>query len=261
MKKLILSHTQMQTGSLILVNQEHGIKENIPNLITPVWDQSPVLLQKQATVLLNKLMKEINGWKKIAPVSGFRSLDEQQNIWDNSLAEHGIEFTQKFVAIPGHSEHQTGLAIDLGLRMGDMDFICPEFPYTGICQTFREKALDYGFIERYPTGKEHITGIGHEPWHFRYVGMPHANVMAEQDLTLEEYMTFIKQYPYYFHPYVISTKEQEIYISYLPANDVDGTTIMIDDKCPYMISGNNGDGFIITEWRRTCGNKSKIRWA
>lgn len=64
------------------------------------------------------------------------------------LQENGTEFTAKFVAMPGHSEHQTGLAIDLGLRQPDIDFIRPAFPYEGICQKFRELAPAFGFIER-----------------------------------------------------------------------------------------------------------------
>ncbi len=64
-----------------------------------------------------------------------------------------------------------------------------------ICQTFREKAAKYGFILRYPAGKEHITGIGHEPWHFRYVGVPHAEIMASEGLTLVEYTDFLTGFP------------------------------------------------------------------
>ena len=91
------------------------------------------------------------------------------------------------MALPGCSEHQTGLAIDLGLRGPEVDFLCPDFPYTGPCGDFRRLAADYGFVERYPAGKEPITGIAHEPWHFRYVGVPHAERMAAMGLVLEEY--------------------------------------------------------------------------
>ena len=109
-------------------------------------------------------------------------------IYTDSLRENGPEFTAKFVAMPGHSEHLTGLAIDLGLRQPKIDFIRPAFPYEGICQKFRELAPAYGFIERYPKGKEHITGIAHEPWHFRYVGTPYSETMAFKGMTLEEYL-------------------------------------------------------------------------
>ena len=61
-------------------------------------------------------------------------------------------------------------------------------PYEGICQRFRELAPLYGFIERYPANKEAVTGIAHEPWHFRYVGRPHAQRMTDLGLTLEEYL-------------------------------------------------------------------------
>ncbi len=115
-------------------------------------------------------------------------MEEQTQIYEDSLRENGGEFTKKFVALPGCSEHQTGLAIDLGLCKEEIDFICPDFPYEGICQKFRQMAPDYGFVERYPAGKEKVTGIGHEPWHFRYVGRPHARIMTDRGLVLEEYL-------------------------------------------------------------------------
>ena len=97
---------------------------------------------------------------------------EQQRIWDDSMAEHGETFTRQYVALPGCSEHQTGLAIDLGKAAGYIDFIRPAFPYDGVCGRFRRLAARYGFIERYQRGKEEVTGISAEPWHFRYVGRP-----------------------------------------------------------------------------------------
>ena len=77
-------------------------------------------------------------------------MKEQQDIFKQSLKDNGRTFTQQFVALPGKSEHQTGLAIDLGLKKESIDFIRPDFPYIGICQQFREKSVPYGFIERYP---------------------------------------------------------------------------------------------------------------
>ena len=147
-----------------------------------------VLLERQAALALERLMERIGGWREIVPVSGWRPGEEQRQIWDESLRENGMEFTKTYVALPGHSEHESGLAIDLGLKKESIDFIRPDFPYDGICGTFRALAPDYGFIERYPEGKEKITGIGHEPWHFRYVGTPHARILTEAGLVLEEYV-------------------------------------------------------------------------
>lgn len=276
MKTLILPKHSIHTGNLILVNQQYPYIEDTNAHFVPVLDTgfaastknshhsstivqestTTVLMNRRAVNLLNILMEEIHGWRHILPVSGWRSMQEQQKIWDDSLFENGLEFTQKFVAVPGHSEHQTGLAIDLGLKKQDIDFICPDFPYYGICQTFRSKAADFGFIERYPAGKESVTGIGHEPWHFRYVGIPHAAIMTDQHMTLEEYINFIKQYPYGKRPLRYRKNGQDIQVSYLKADPEKDTELGIYTEMPYSVSGNNVDGFIITEWRENHGSRT-----
>lgn len=261
MKQLALAKENIHTGSLVLVNQEYGWKEASHSLLMPVCGDTPeILLNRTAVTLLSQLMAEIDGWRYIVPVSGWRSQEEQQQIWDDSMKENGEEFTRKFVALPGHSEHQTGLAIDLGLRQEHVDFICPEFPYTGICQTFREKAAKYGFILRYPAGKESITGIGHEPWHFRYVGVPHAEIMVTRGLCLEEYTDFLKQFPYPHRPYEITEGGRATFVSYIKATD-GGDLPKLQDQLPYTVSGNNTDGFILTEWRRQDAYQRQLRMA
>jgi D-alanyl-D-alanine dipeptidase/carboxypeptidase len=256
MKEILLSHSRIYSGSLILVNSIYSFSQHAPDVLTSVGRQKDILMERQAAVLLDKLMSEINGWDFIVPVSGYRPFDEQQKIWNDTVKTDGIEFARKYVAYPGHSEHQTGLAIDLGLKQEKIDFICPEFPYHGICQKFRELAADYGFIERYPSGKEAITGIGHEPWHFRYVGAPHAKIIKQNNLTLEEYMDFIKKHTYNDNPYIISIGNHIVHISYLNADNISRTILNINEKCPYSISGNNSDGFIITEWRQLHENQT-----
>lgn len=172
---------------LVLVNREHPWTRGEPEDLVAV-DGGPVLLRSRAAEALNALMAELgDGWREITAVSGWRSRKEQQTIWDQALAEHGETFTGSYVARPGCSEHQTGLAIDLGERRAEVDFLCPEFPDTGICGRFRAAAAEFGFVLRYPAGKEAVTGIAHEPWHFRYVGVPHAARMAARGWTLEEY--------------------------------------------------------------------------
>ncbi len=191
MSWLSLGKKPVFTGSLVLVNARYGLDgDAAQERLVPVRPESSVLLDREAAQALDRLMAELDGWRFITPVSGWRSMAEQTALYTRSLRENGLEFTAKFVARPGHSEHQTGLAIDLGLTKEHIDFICPDFPYTGICQTFRERAADYGFVERYPAGKEAVTGIAHEPWHFRYVGVPHAGYMAQRGWTLEEYHAY-----------------------------------------------------------------------
>lgn len=261
MKEIMLSHQKIYSGNLILVNSEHGFLKRTPDVLTTVGCQNgtyagcgEVLMERQAAVLLDKLMSEINGWDYIVPVSGYRSYEEQKQIWDETVKNDGADFAKKYVALPGHSEHQTGLAIDLALKQEKIDFICPDFPYSGICMKFRERAADYGFIERYPAGKETITHIGHEPWHFRYVGVPHAKIIKENNLSLEEYIDFIKKYTYIGNSFIFSDKNLRVRVSYLRADTNTDTLLNINEIYPYSISGNNTDGFIITEWRQPYAN-------
>lgn len=183
---------------LTLVNAGHPLPPGRPLRLAPVNRQDKgVLLEAQAARQLNRLLAQLSGspeagWRQICAVSGWRSLREQQSIWDGSLAENGREFTAKYVALPGCSEHQTGLAIDLGLRLPQIDFIRPEFPYDGLAGAFRRLAADFGFVERYPKGKEAICGIAHEPWHFRYVGPLHARQMQRLGMVLEEYLPWLE---------------------------------------------------------------------
>lgn len=261
MRQLTLTEKNIHTGSLVLVNRAYGWQGTSHDFPVPVRDDTPdILFNRCAVTLLSRLMEGIDGWRHIVPVSGWRSQEEQQRIWDDSLKENGLEFTQKFVALPGHSEHQTGLAIDLGLRQEHVDFICPEFPYTGICQTFRERAAKYGFILRYPAGKESVTGIGHEPWHFRYVGAPHAEIMARHGLCLEEYIDFLKQFTFQDQPYSFADGNRIIYVSYIRAEEKN-TLLELPENLPYTVSGNNTDGYILTEWRRQDAYQRQLRMA
>lgn len=250
MKTLVLPQKAICSGTLILINAQLPIGESWgADALVPVRaGDKPVLLVREAARQLSGLMAKLDGWQSIAPVSGWRSRQEQQEIYAQSLHENGAAFTQTFVALPGHSEHQTGLAIDLGLTKPDIDFIRPDFPDFGVCRAFRRRAAAFGFVERYPAGKERITGIGHEPWHFRYVGTPHAAIMAERCLTLEEYHDFLKGYPHGKTPFAYRHGQSNSTISYVPAQ-VGDTCLQVEDGFAYTVSGNNADGFVVTARR------------
>ncbi len=130
-----------------------------------------------------------------------------------------------------------------------IDFIRPEFSYTGICGEFRAKAPQYGFIERYGKGKETMTGIAHEPWHFRYVGYPHSYLIEHNGLSLEEYIQLIKEYPYEGESLSIRHKDTEVKVFFVKSK-ADKTVIELSNNDLYQISGNNVDGFIVTVWRQ-----------
>lgn len=239
-----LTSAQTRVGELILVNRAHGC-EPLPVETVPFsTGENTVSLHPKAAAALEALLRAVGGEREIVPVSGWRSQAEQQSIWDGSLAEHGPTFTRTFVAYPGHSEHQTGLAVDLARRAPEIDFLCPDFPHEGLCQAFRERAASFGFIERYPAGKESVTGIGAEPWHFRYVGLPHALFMAEHAMVLEEYLTFLRQYRHGSTPLRLTTKERVYSLTYLPAEALG--TYCVQSLC--SISGDNMGGCVVTAW-------------
>lgn len=236
-------------GNLLLVNAQNPLRDTDTRVLIPVSMQSPtVYMHRDAANALQMLLQKIGAGDSVVPVSGYRSEEEQTAIYRDSCRENGKTFTRKYVALPNHSEHQTGLAIDVGLKQEKIDFIRPAFLNSGICRAFRENAADFGFILRYPKAKETTTGIAHEPWHFRYVGHPHAKIMEENGLTLEEYIEFIK--PYQADRRLIFNRTASITaeIYYAPASG-DTTTVSVPDADIYQISGNNADGFIITVWK------------
>lgn len=255
MTELTLKREGIHYGSLILVNADNPIVESFGesiSLIPADINYPGCIMESKAAAVLSHIFKELGRKDGIALVSGYRTLSEQKKIWNNSLAENGERFTRAYVALPDHSEHQTGLAVDLGLRTGHIDFIRPDFPYEGVCGEFRGKALECGFIERYKKEKEHITGISGEPWHFRYVGYPHSLIMNRYELCLEEYIEKIKSYTYGGRRFCYWHNGQEAEIFYVPAKE-DGVTITLPENALYQVSGNNVDGFIITLWRKHYG--------
>lgn len=235
----------IHSGLLILVNAEHPIQHMERPVLAPAVPGSDILLDTRAAAMLSGLISRIGAAGEIVPVSGWRSEAEQREIWDGSMSESGEEFTRKYVALPGCSEHQTGLAIDLALRADNIDFIRPEFPYDGVCGRFRALAADYGFVERYQSGKEGVTGIAAEPWHFRYVGRPHARIMCEMGLCLEEYVEYLRAYPYPERLLEVRGEVYEAEVGFAGARDALGLP-----DAPYQVSGNNVDGYIYTLWRK-----------
>lgn len=235
----------IHNGLLILVNAEHSIQHMERPVLAPAVPGSDILLDTRAAAMLSGLISRIGAAGEIVPVSGWRSEAEQREIWDGSMRESGEEFTRKYVALPGCSEHQTGLAIDLALRADNIDFIRPDFPYDGVCGRFRALAADYGFVERYQGGKEGVTGIAAEPWHFRYVGRPHARIMCEMGLCLEEYVEYLRAYPYPERLLEVRGEVYEAEVGFAGARD----TLGLPDA-PYQVSGNNVDGYIYTLWRK-----------
>lgn len=240
-----LEQQAIHRGPLVLVNKDNpmrgGVSEERLAEIAP-----GIRLEKQAAILYGRVMQALDAGPHIIPVSGYRSRTEQEKLFAEALCAYGEAHTRTYVALPGCSEHQTGLALDMGKSGETLDFITPDFPYHGVCQSFREASVRFGFIQRYPKGREEITGIGHEPWHFRYVGIPHAGLITERGLTLEEYTGWIQAFPLEKRPYRCQLQGRGFTVGFVPAKS-DVTKISVRGG-PYTISGNNVDGFIVAEW-------------
>lgn len=125
----------------------------------------------------------VAGYERILAQSNYRSYDHQKSLYDMYVEQDGVKGADTYSARPGHSEHQTGLVTDIGT--GSLDMLYLE-NYSGY-QWLLENAHKYGFIQRYPEGKEYITGYEYESWHFRYVGVESATLMYEHNWTLDEY--------------------------------------------------------------------------
>ncbi|AJD90110.1 serine-type D-Ala-D-Ala carboxypeptidase [Jeotgalibacillus malaysiensis] len=120
--------------------------------------------------------------------STFRSYDYQTDLYNRYVEQHGQEEADRFSARPGYSEHQTGLGFDIGAEGQEEHWASDSFKDTKEAKWLAENAHQYGFILRYPAGKEHITGYQYESWHFRYLGEELATKVYESGLTLEEYL-------------------------------------------------------------------------
>ena len=128
-----------------------------------------------------------NGFVLVA-FSGFRSCEYQNTLYTNYANRDGKEAADRYSARPGYSEHQTGLSFDIGEKGHEDLWLTSEFGETEAGQWLVNNAHKYGFILRYPEGKENITGYMYESWHFRYLGKELAQKVYESRLTLEEYL-------------------------------------------------------------------------
>ena len=141
-------------------------------------------IRSEAASHLRKLLDDASS--RGAPmylISGYRSYENQLNLYNNYVKIYGQQATDTFSARPGHSEHQTGLAVDVA---SDECMLEGCFGNTKAGKWLKENASNYGFVIRYPDGKESVTGYKYEPWHIRYVGLFEANFLKASGLTLDE---------------------------------------------------------------------------
>ena len=185
-----LPKVSVDDWELILVNRSHLQEESHPKL-TQIDDIQVDSRIAENTRQFLAAARAIASGETL--ISGYRSRAEQTELYEEALTlaeEEGLsrqeaeQEVQKRIQLPGASEHQTGLAIDMSEPEGQED---------GVANKIAEIAPKYGFILRYPEGKSDITGVDFENWHYRYVGVESAQYMQKHHLVLEEYLTLLKE--------------------------------------------------------------------
>lgn len=181
---------------LTLVNKENRLASDyVPSGLVEIdnpffrssYGDLALMINFQVKEAFLELQQEalVNGYMVYVD-SGYRPYTYQENVLKAMVQEIGDEAYLK-VAPPGASEHQTGLAIDIGTVI-DGKYIDELEDNMIVTKWLHENAHRFGFILRYPKGKEEVTGFNYEPWHLRYVGREVAYQMREEEKTLEEYL-------------------------------------------------------------------------
>ena len=173
---------------MVLVNKLNRLQSNyVPHDLEQIslnYATNNKFLRKEAKENFEKLSSDAKkiGYSIIA-VSTYRDYDYQENLFNNYVKEKGENYALKCSAKAGHSEHQTGLSVDVMGSNNDYD----QFEKSKEFDWMKNNSYKYGFILRYPKGKEYITGFKYEPWHYRYVGKDIASIIYTEGITLEEY--------------------------------------------------------------------------
>lgn len=246
-----MPETALSEGTLVLVNADYAFDPALPQTVRVYEHKSESYLVKdvylsvtpEAMDALNRWMDDFAAQTGIADVNiiaGWRSYDDQVAIYDNAVASKGQAHADAYIALPGHSEHHTGLAVDLG-TYDVSSSTSGGFDGDGAYAWAVGHAWEYGFVQRYPPAKSDITGISYESWHFRYVGLPHAYVMTTENLCLEEYIDCLRGYPFDGEHLRVRCQGQAYEIYYCR-----GSRIVVPTSGDYTVSGNNADGYIVT---------------
>lgn len=211
-------------NSLMLINQENTLSDSFsPNI--GEYKDSGVIMDKGLFKAYEKMANEIieKFDDKLYIMSAYRDSSEQEDISQKKKGEG--------TAMPeGASEHQAGLALDVYVKgFAGLGFLKSE-----VGQYVNEKCWEYGFIIRYPSGKTNITKVEFEPWHLRYVGFPHSEIIYRNNITFEEYIESLELGEfYYYEDYIITRQSSE---GYLLPKEYKSAVISPDNMGNYIIT-------------------------
>ncbi|MCJ7843131.1 M15 family metallopeptidase [Lederbergia sp. NSJ-179] len=238
-EEMDIPHEQIYQGNLVLVNSEYPVYQEQTNSDIAHLSKNNHLVMgfgllddsiQLSESVTGKFSRMVDAAKKEGVQhfminSGYRGFEEQETLYKEMGADYALP--------AGYSEHNLGLALDVGSTQGKMENASEG-------KWLEKNAWKYGFILRYPKDKTAVTGIQYEPWHIRYVGLPHSAVMYEKNFVMEEYLDYLKSEKNLSVQY----KGKKYQISYFPVSE--NSTIQVPIHQKYSLSGNNMDGVIVT---------------
>ncbi len=240
-KMLDIDPEEAYQGDLLLVNSSHPVPKgaklpDVVNLAERPDLAEGIGIAGDSVELPPDLLRRFgemveaagaDGVDRFLITSGYRSVKKQAELYEKMGADYANP--------PGYSEHNLGLSLDVGSSLGLMKD-APEGKW------LEKNAWKHGFVLRYPEDKTEITGVLHEPWHFRYVGLPHSAIMQKQGFVLEEYLDYLKE-----RGRIRAKVNGTAYtVSYYSMKDGKPLSIPIEGR--YAVSGDNRDGVIVTTW-------------
>ena len=180
----------------ILINSENKLPEGFVDTVELVEVENPegarFFVEKKTYQAFLRLQADVlaEDGLEIALLNSYRTLEKQQATFDYYCNQFGLAYAEKYAARPGCSEHHTGFAIDVSfLKDGKLTHGAQELlEQDDLFQVVQKKLPRYGFLLRYPKGKEEITKINYEPWHYRYIDDPElAREITQKGICFEEY--------------------------------------------------------------------------
>ena len=252
-ERIELGEALKYTGNLILVNSDYAydFEDNAYDLMlqdVASYGDVPIPVGEEGIQLAYRIMEPLSqmirdcnqalNCNDTGVTSAWRSLEEQRQIYADYAEQYGQDYAEAYVADPGYSEHHTGLALDMGIYYpsGGID----SFSQSDNAVWMNDNCYRYGFIRRYKEDKVNITGINNESWHFRYVGIPHATYMYQQNLCLEEYIGYLRTQTSVNNPLTVECENgtYEIYST--------RESSIPEPTGEYTVEGDNIDGYIVT---------------
>lgn len=244
-----MSASDIHTGTMLLINSRHAFDlAFLPELVVIAEERttSATRVQDSTFMVAGVLMEPLDammdafvtatGDRTVAITSAFRTHEVQSDILQQLTNAFGATRARQMAMRPGHSEHNAGLAVDFAFLTGGV-----RRQFGGRqAAWFANNAHRFGFILRYPPGRMYITGVIYEPWHYRYVGNPHATIMFDNDWVMEEYIDMLRSHCVE-NPFVavVGDVTYELFFT-------SEMSVLIPFNTYFEIEGNNVDGFIVT---------------